>query len=109
MDRLTMESTAASEAGMSYGRWKAMQSLVPVVKEEPKKEGTWYTCACCGNRFFQTDKFKRKYCGDECRIKMDRKRQYDRYHRTSQVENPQFLPAECQEDVQMSETACVGE
>jgi hypothetical protein len=80
MDRLAMESTAAWNAGMSYGRWKAMQTPVIPQKKEPEKVGTWYTCEHCGKRFFKADKRPRKYC-DECKYAVVAIGNRERYRR----------------------------
>ena len=65
-DRLDIESKKATEAGMSYGRWKALQKPDVIVPPKPKKM-IEMKCEVCGKVFYQTDKRNRKYCGDECR------------------------------------------
>lgn len=48
MDKLSREVAMAREAGMSYGKWKAMQ---PVVEPAPKRVGRTVVCAYCGKEF----------------------------------------------------------
>ena len=61
-DRLDIESSKAIAAGMSYGRWKALQPPDVIVPPVPKQ---MYAMVCqrCGRTFYQTDKRQRKYCG----------------------------------------------
>jgi hypothetical protein len=58
-DTLAMDAVEAKKAGMSYGRWKAMQ----MVEEKPKgiPDG-WLVCQYCGKPFKPKDKRPRKYC-----------------------------------------------
>lgn len=63
MDNLARDAMLAREAGMTYGRWKAMQKPAkPVKKEIP--EG-WKECPQCGKLFKAAQ--KKKYCNIECR------------------------------------------
>ena len=64
-DQLDLDAKAASDAGMSYGKWKAMQN--PVKIEQPN--GTKFVCAICGKEFYRTYHRAAKYCSDECRDK----------------------------------------
>lgn len=64
MDKLSREVAMAREAGMSYGKWKAMQ---PVVAPTPKRVGRAVVCAYCGKEFIQYTKNQRKYCDDLCK------------------------------------------
>ena len=59
IDALAMDAVKAKEAGMSYGRWKAMQ----MVEEKPKgiPEG-WLVCQYCGKPFKPKTKRPMKYC-----------------------------------------------
>lgn len=64
-DKLDLEAKAASDAGMSYGKWKAMQN--PVRIEQPKTEqGRKITCAFCGKEVYRKDKRRAKYCSPLC-------------------------------------------
>lgn len=62
MDKLAWENAQALAAGMSYGKWKAKQAPVQIVKKMP--EG-FVKCPYCG------EQFKRRgtkiYCNDDCR------------------------------------------
>ena len=64
MDNLARDAMLAKQAGMSYGRWKAMQEPVkPKKKDIP--EG-WKVCKGCGKAFKPHD-CKQKYCDIGCR------------------------------------------
>lgn len=66
LDRLDIEAKKATDAGMSYGKWKALQ---PPDKPAPPPKPKYMTeCKCkwCGKTFYQTDKRRRKYCSPEC-------------------------------------------
>lgn len=77
IDRLAQESTMAIAAGMSYGKWKALQT--PTVIEKPKeKPGIRCVCEWCGKEFIQRDNRRRKYCGDTCRMSANYRRSYER-------------------------------
>jgi hypothetical protein len=66
MDNLAKDAAAALAAGMSYGRWKAMQG-------EPKKIETvegmpkgWQRCKWCNRIFKPTKKGRQLYCEISC-------------------------------------------
>ena len=63
MDNLARNAMLAKQAGMSYGKWKAMQQQVVVEKKMP--DG-FVVCAYCGEQFKPKTKRKQKYCGAEC-------------------------------------------
>ena len=66
-DKLAQEVSQALAAGMSYGKWKALQ---PVIPPPPKKQPVGLktqVCAFCGCEFVNSDNIQRKYCGDVCR------------------------------------------
>ena len=66
MDRLARNAMLARQAGMSYGKWKALQPVVPIEKvERPLPEG-WKTCEQCGKEFFSLRKAQR-FCELGCR------------------------------------------
>ena len=70
MDRLAMNAMLAMKAGMSYGKWKALQpAVVPEKKELP--EG-WRLCPGCGKEF--TGRKNKKYCCKECQVEDYHKR-----------------------------------
>lgn len=63
MDNLAREAMLAMQAGMSYGKWKAMQEPV-AVGEKPIPDG-WQKCEKCGKPF-KSGKGKR-FCDEICR------------------------------------------
>ena len=66
MDKLAWENAQALAAHMSYGKWKAMQNPVKIVKEEEIPEG-WSKCQHCGRAFKPTIKRPQKFCDYVCR------------------------------------------
>lgn len=64
-DKLAQESTAALAAGMSYGKWKAMQNPVTIVKKDEIPDG-WCVCQWCGKPFRPKIKRVQKFCESEC-------------------------------------------
>lgn len=89
MDQLTLDCIAAQKAGMTYGKWKALQPRVEVVipqepelpEEEPKvkKEPPKRFCKICGNVI--TGKGRRGYCGETCEYEGAKARSRDYYWR----------------------------
>ena len=63
MDRLTRNAMLAKQAGMSYGKWKAMQPIVPIAEKKASKD--LKVCPWCGEKFETSG--KKIYCGDFCR------------------------------------------
>lgn len=63
MDNLAREAMLARKAGMSYGRWKAMQKPKKAVKKAIP-EG-WKVCLYCGKPF--KPRCGMKYCDIQCR------------------------------------------
>ena len=75
MDNLAKDAAAALAAGMSYGKWKAMQeNPVPVKKKEELQEG-WRACKRCG-KHFQVKKYSKRqmYCEYDCQKAAQRER-----------------------------------
>ena len=64
MDRLSMNAMLARQAGMTYGKWKAMQQPVKI-EEKPLPEG-WLKCQWCGKQIKQANKRKKMYCDSIC-------------------------------------------
>lgn len=65
MDKLSREVAQALACGMSYGRWKALQPIAPVV---PKKiPDGWRACECCGKPFKSVQ--GKRFCDPTCRSK----------------------------------------
>lgn len=75
LDRLTRDAIAAEQAGMSYGKYKALHPHTPDEGEEdqepprPKVDPDKYerVCETCGKTFYLTTKVRQKYCSDYCR------------------------------------------
>lgn len=62
-DRLAQDAAAALAAGMTYGKWKAMQE--PVKKVPVQIPEGWKACAYCGKPF--KTKQGKKFCEIGCR------------------------------------------
>lgn len=74
-DRLTQEALAATNAGMSYGKWKAQQPVQkPIVQQTPKpKEPAARPrplCRICGKAIPEFSR-RRVTCSPECASKAD--------------------------------------
>ena len=65
MDNLAREAMLAKEAGMSYGRWKAMQPAVEIVEPNELPPG-WKSCNYCGKPFKKKSGHQ-VYCSMDCR------------------------------------------
>lgn len=76
---LVLEASAAWEAGMSYGKWKALGNKITPGDNIHLPEG-WQTCEMCGKPFRTKKGVRQKYCGYECRCEANKKqaREYDR-------------------------------
>ena len=78
MDKLSMDVHQAIAAGMSYGKWKAMQDPVKIQPKvipigiETKK------CAWCGVEFTGMDN-KTKYCSKMCKKLRDNEYNKQKY------------------------------
>lgn len=66
-DQLDIDSTAAIEAGMSYGKYMATKK--PVRIEKPKPEGKRFVCKCCGEVFYRSANYAYQFCSEGCRDK----------------------------------------
>lgn len=64
MDSLARNAMLARQAGMSYGKWKALQPREEP-KEKPLPEG-WVKCQWCGNLIKQANRRKKLYCDAIC-------------------------------------------
>lgn len=73
-----MNAMLAKEAGLSYGKWKAMQPVVPIVKEEVIPDH-WVRCEECGKAF--PPKGGKRFCDCFCRRKAYEKTRYDKAKR----------------------------
>jgi hypothetical protein len=75
MDNLAKDAAAALAAGMSYGKWKAMQGETRIKKPDELPDG-WYICKNCGKPFKPGKYNGRKiYCELNCQREAARKRQ----------------------------------
>ena len=86
-DKLAQEVHQALAAGMSYGKWKAMQEPVKI---EPKNLPIGIetkTCAYCGAEFYSEDP-RKKYCGIRCRQKRNSETAVEKYWQNKQKDNP---------------------
>ena len=66
MDNLAREAMLAKKAGMSYGKWKAMQE-----PKKPKKKPVpenWLVCEYCGKQFKPTTKRPQRFCEHFCQV-----------------------------------------
>ena len=64
-DQLAKDVSAAIAAGMSYGKWKAMQDPVNIYQPKDLPEG-WKLCAYCGKPFKIKSSKKQMYCDIYC-------------------------------------------
>ena len=67
MDKLAWENAQALAAGMSYGKWKAMQEPVKIVPKTEMPEG-WRKCEWCGTWYKPKTKRPQKYCQSYCQL-----------------------------------------
>ena len=63
VDRLAMNAMLAKQAGMSYGKWKALQPIVAVEQNAVPKG--WQKCEECGVAF--PPRGKKRFCDSVCR------------------------------------------
>ena len=78
LDQLTMDSIAAQKAGMSYGKWKALQ---PIVKVDLPETAPKRLCKLCGGEIPPEFHKNRTYCSDQCFDEADRIRHRNNYHK----------------------------
>ena len=88
MDKLAWENAQALACGMSYGKWKAKQAPVEIVKQEYPAD--WNLCAYCGKPFKPLQ--GKRFCDVDCRKEAYREKQnefqreYMRKRRTKKEE-----------------------
>lgn len=63
-DKLAQEVRQALAAGMSYGKWKALQPRAGQV--QPAIPADWKPCEYCGKYFKPTG--KKRFCDAPCRV-----------------------------------------
>ena len=81
-DKLAQDAAAALAAGMTYGKWKAMQSVQEKKEEEPLPPGR-KICPWC-NKPFEPPHLQRKYCCDKCKEEALREYHRKRHQRKKQ-------------------------
>ena len=88
MDQLTKDCIAAQKAGMSYGKWKALQYKPPVVEVEPEpeevhkvKQAPKRICRLCGAELPSYMHGLKRYCSEYCREERNRRSAKEYYHR----------------------------
>ena len=77
MDQLSKDSTAALRAGMSYGKWKALQyeaGYRPVIQKKTEEPEANTVCRYCGKGFYARFKHKKVFCSEECNFAHQRMR-----------------------------------
>ncbi len=86
-DQLAKDAAAALAAGMSYGRWKAMQDPVQIYKKQDLEPG-WRLCAWCGRPFKPKINRNQLYCEVYCQrtAQKHRDRQRDAERSTKEEE-----------------------
>ena len=82
VDRLAHEAALALAAGMSYGKWKAMQPPVEPDVYDGIAPG-WRVCKCCGKPFKPKTQNKQIYCEIYCQKQAQYER--DRQRRAKEV------------------------
>ena len=82
-DKLSIESSKAIAAGMTYGKWKALQNEGLIESTDYEEElfcdvpGIVLVCKYCGEEFIcpnNKGKGGRKYCTNECANKSVKER-----------------------------------
>mgnify|MGYP003297937051 CR=1 FL=1 len=85
-DRLTQAVLQAQAAGLSYGKWKAMQPRVEIPKKKPVADYVVMTCAFCGCEFVNGNNRRTKYCGDRCRARAESQRRFEKKNARGDVD-----------------------
>ena len=91
-DILALEAAAALEAGMSYGKWKAMGGKIEPGENTPLPNG-WQTCKRCGKAFKPKRGCRQFYCNPECQYETQKERNRDRKREQARA-NRERLEAE---------------
>ena len=76
-DKLAQDASAALKAGMSYGKWKALQGYTPIQPKEHKKSEWDKVCAFCGEDF-EANRTNQLYCSKACEKKSCYQRRKER-------------------------------
>ena len=79
MDNLARNAMLARQAGMTYGKWKALhykpEEFKPPVPEQSEYERV---CEYCGQRFLVKSNRVQKYCEWYCRHEAQKQRDKER-------------------------------
>ena len=78
-DKLAQDAAAALAAGMSYGKWKALQCNSTAKVEQSVPDG-WLVCNYCGKAFKPKTKRKQLYCEPVCQAAASRERCRENYN-----------------------------
>lgn len=70
MDQLTKDCIEARKAGMSYGKWKAMQPPRKKAPDQEEENQSDKYCRVCGTMIPKTSK-RLVYCSYDCQRKYD--------------------------------------
>ena len=73
MDKLTLDAAAALAAGMSYGKWKAMQPTPAKPKPVPVLPDGWKQGPWCNVHFKANG--NQKYCDIQCQKQAQKARE----------------------------------
>ena len=74
MDNLAKDAAAAKAAGMSYGKWKAMQYNPVVIKKKEEIPEGWKVCPHCKKPFKPNHGNKQIYCEVTCQREAQKER-----------------------------------
>lgn len=72
MDNLARNAMLAKQAGMSYGKWKALQPRVE--PQKPHKSEWERVCPYCGKTFVKKSNRVQTYCDYYCRNEAQKER-----------------------------------
>lgn len=80
MDNLAKDAASALAAGMSYGKWKALQEITVIeIKPGEIPEG-WKACKRCGKPF-KPKAITQKYCEVLCQIETAKEKDRERHNK----------------------------
>lgn len=86
-DKLAQDAAAALAAGMSYGRWKAMQGTTVPEKKVEENPADWQACPHCGKLFKKKKGSRKIYCEPNCQMAANQERRKEKqkeYYRAYQ-------------------------
>lgn len=70
MDQLTLDCIEARKAGMTYGRWKALQPPKEKAPDQVEEEPSGKYCRVCGKMIPRTSP-RKVYCSNTCMNQYD--------------------------------------